>query len=542
MPAGLSAQQSGVDGREGSLTVPERTGYAETSTTAEVGAFLDSLVARGAPVTVSEMGRSAGGRPLHLVVASDPPITSPGEAAKAGKMVVYLQGNIHGGEVEGKEALQILLRELAGAHRELLEDLVLLVAPVYNPDGNDALGPQERHRPNQDGPRRVGRRPDGLNLDLNRDYLKAEAPETRASLAEIYLRWDPALMMDLHATDGTRHGYHLTYSPPLHPNGPEGPTAYVRDELLPAVRRAMDEKHDTPVFVYGNVRDAEAPEAWTTYAPLGWYGTNYVGLRGRMAVLSEAYSHADFRTRVEATHDFVLETLRYAADHADEIRGILREADRHTALEGTGERERPDLGVRFRPSSRGVEPVRLERMERVTEGGEEELRPTGELRTAELPIRDRFESTRTRRLPAGYVLPGTEGRIVRLLRRHGLRVLRLEADWTGEVEQFDVSEAARAERHFQGHPLLELEGEYRTAERTVGKGAYYVPTAQPLGRLAFTLLEPEGYGLARWNFFDRLLGTEVGALSGLVYGSELVDAFPVLRTRRTPDVPMEAVR
>ena len=538
------AGRLGAQGAPSPATVPERTAYAATSTTADVAAFLDSLQAQGAPIQLRTMGRSALGKPILFVVASEPTVASPAEAAASGKLVVYLQANIHGGEVEGKEAVQQLLRELAGPRRALLERLVVLVAPVYNPDGNDALGPGALHRPEQRGPDSVGLRPDGLNLDLNRDYLKAEAPETRASLARVYDRWDPALMVDLHTTDGTHHGYLLTYSPPLQPDAPPGPLGFVRDSLLPAVRAAMQRDHDEPVFVYGNVRDPLHPGAWTTYAPLGWYGTNYVGLRGRMAILSEAYSHADFRTRVRVSHDFLVEILQYAADHAGEIRRLEREADRETTLEGMGARPRPELGVRFEPASRGQEPVRLEVMRPTGDSarGRPASEPTGVFRTLRLPILDRFRATRTRRLPAGYFLPASEGATARLLRLHGLAVSELRAPWTDTVQVFVPDSLGWGERRFQGHALLDVEGRYERRMRTLPAGTYYVSTAQPLGRLAFALLEPEGYGLYRWNAFDRLLGTEEGALSGLAYGSGRVAELPVARALQAPRVARRSLR
>lgn len=524
-------------------TVPEGTDYRETSTTAQVAAFLEGLQATGAPMTISTMGTSAQGKPILFLIVSDPRITSPGEAARSGKLVVYVQANIHAGEVEGKEAVQELLREIAGPRHALLDHLILLVAPVYNPDGNDALGPVERNRPEQNGPERVGLRPDGLNLDLNRDYLKAEAPETRASLKRVYDAWDPALMMDLHTTDGTLHGYLLTYSPPLDPNGPTGPTAYVRDSILPAVRHTLDQKYHEPIFDYGNVRDPLHPQAWTTYAPLGWYGTNYVGLRGRMAILSEAYSHADFETRIRVTHDFVLEILEYAAAHAGAIRAVEREADRQTTLEGAGAMPRPDLAVDYQPASRGTEPVVLEvvRPTGDTVRGRPQVEGTGRTRTVDLQIFDRFEAKATRKLPAGYFLPASQGAIVRLLRLHGIAVERLSADWRDTVNVFRIRKLEWSEQEFQGHHLLTATGDYAAEDRAEPAGTYYVTTAQPLGRLVFTLLEPEGWGLPRWGFFDRLLGSEFGTLSGLEYGSSALAEFPVQRARRAPEVPMRTV-
>ena len=520
-------------------TTAERSNYASTSSNDEVGAFLDSLELAGAPIAVSELGRTALGKPIFFVIASDPPVTSPGEAAAAGKLVVYLQANIHAGEVEGKEAVLAVLRELAGPSRDLLRQLVILVAPDYNPDGNDALGPQAVNRSEQNGPELVGRRADGLNLDLNRDYFKAEAPETRASLARVYDAWDPALMVDLHTTDGTLHGYHLTYSPPLEPNGPAGPTDFVRNQMLPALRKTLQDKYRAPTFDYGNVETPLVPKSWDTYAPLGWYGTNYVGLRGRMAILCEAYSHDDFRTRVRVTHDFLIEILTYASLHADEIRRLEREADRQTALEGAGLLPRPGLAVAYKLAGRGVEPVVLEVMKPNpdTGRGRPPLLPTGEFRTYRLPVNDRFVDSLTRPLPAGYFFPAAEGDVAALLRLHGIQVRRLGAGWTDTVEVLTGTQLKWATREFQGHHLLEVTGTWAPLIRTLPAGAYFVPTAQPLGRLVFALLEPEGYGLVRWGGFDRLLGGEFGALSGLVYGSSAVGEFPVWRAGRAPRAP-----
>jgi len=526
-------------------TAAERSNFDSTSTSAEVGAFLDSLQLAGAPLAVTEMGRTVQGRPLYLVIASDPAVTSPAEAAASGKLVVYLQGNIHAGEVEGKEAVLILLRELATTRRELLEKLIVLAAPNYNPDGNDAFGPVAVNRSEQVGPVVVGQRADGLNLDLNRDYLKAEAPETRASLARVYDAWDPALMVDCHTTDGTRHGYLLTYAPPMEPVGPAGPTNFVRDQMLPALQHTLESRYHEPLFVYGDVDDQMQPTSWDTYAPLGWYGTNYVGLRGRMAILSEAYSHADFKTRVQVTHDFLVEILAYAAAHADEIRRIERDADRQTTLEGAGAAPRPDLAVEYSMVSRGTEPVVLEVMQPsadTTPRGGHRLTPTGQYRTVRIPVRDRFVDSVSRPLPAGYFVPAGAGDVPRVLRLHGIQVERLAADWTDTVETLGVTQLTWQPREFQGHHLLAVTGTYARSVHTVPAGTYFVSTAQPLGRLVFALLEPEGWGLARWGLLDRLLGAEFGTYSGLVYGSSGVREFPVWRAVRQPLVPMRVSR
>ena len=517
-------------------TTAERTNYAQTSTSADVGVFLDSLQLAGAPLAVGQMGMSTLGRPVYLVIASEPPVTSSAEAAASGKLVVYIQANIHAGEVEGKEAALALLRELAGPRRDLLKSLVILVAPNYNPDGNDAFGPQAVNRSEQNGPELVGQRPDGMNLDLNRDYFKAEAPETRESIERVYTTWDPAVMMDLHTTDGTLHGFLLTYAPPLDPSSPVGPYTYSRDQMLPALRKTLADKYHEPIFDYGNVDDPTNPKSWDTYAPVGWYGTNYAGLRGRIGILSEAYSHADFKTRIQVTHDFVVETLNYAAAHAEEIRRIERDADRQTTLEGAGAAARPDLAVEYRLAGRGTEPIPLEIMQPSgdTSRGRPRLAGTGRLKTWNLPVNDRFADSVTRPLPAGYFLPPAAEGVARLLRLHGIAVSRLTGTWTDTVEILGNAQLTWAPREFQGHHLLSVKGTTSRLSRTLPAGTFFVSTAQPLGRLVFALLEPEGWGVARWGVFDRLLGAEFGAYSGLVYGSSGVGEFPVWRAIRPP--------
>ncbi|HEU5050130.1 MAG TPA: M14 family zinc carboxypeptidase, partial [Gemmatimonadales bacterium] len=275
------------------LTRAERSGYAETSSHSDVLAFLDALVARGAGIKVWTLGRSEAGRTIPVVLAARPLITSAEAAAATGKPIVYLQANIHAGEVEGKEAAQMLLRDLTvGPLRALLDSVVLLVVPIYNTDGNEAWAPGDLNRPGQNGPAIVGRRANGQGLDLNRDYTKFEAPETRAS-AELIDRWNPHLFIDLHTTNGSYHGYALTWSPGLNPNRTPI-NDYVQDDFLPEIRKRMQRRHRQETFPYGNFRNQEPDsltQGWETYDGRARYGTNWHALRGRMSILSEAYSN-----------------------------------------------------------------------------------------------------------------------------------------------------------------------------------------------------------------------------------------------------------
>jgi hypothetical protein len=504
-------------------TRAERTGYAETSSLADVTAFLDTLAARSPDIRVGRLTTSTEGRSAPLVVTSRPLVADAGEAHRSGKPVVYLQANIHAGEVEGKEAVQALLRDLTtGPLRPLLDSLVLLVVPVYNTDGNEAWAAGEVNRPGQAGPAIVGRRPNGQGLDLNRDYVKQEAPETRAAAA-LLAAWDPDVFLDLHTTNGSYHGYVLTYSPGLNPN--EGPAnRFVRERLLPEVRRRMKARHGYETFWYGNFRNQEPDslvQGWETYEGTPRYGTNWVGLRGRMAVLSEAYSNDDFRTRVLATYAFVREVLGFVAERTAEVKAANRADDR----------DRPDsVGQRLTLAPPVEAEVIAELTRAAGEGshGYARRQRTGVFRRITMPVYDRFTATRREAVPAGYLVPAAFPEVAALLRRHGITVERLLAPWRGTLEGFAVDSVVPARGTFEGHRATRAEGAWRAREGEAAAGWYWVTTDQPRGLLAAWLLEPASEdGVVTWNLVDR----------GLRPRSEA----PVRRLRTVPGVPRELV-
>lgn len=479
-------------------TTAERSGYAATSSHADVLAFVDSLQRLGAGIRVGRLGVSPQGRVLSYVVASRPLVDGPAEAHRSGKPIVYLQGNIHGGEVEGKEASLMLLRDLTlGLLRPLLDSLVLIVVPLYNADGNDAFGPGERNRPSQLGPASVGRRPNGQGLDLNRDYQKLDAPETRAAV-HLVERWDPDLFLDLHTTNGSYHGYVLTYAPGLNPNSSPA-NDYVRDKLLPEVRARMRTRHRQEVFPYGNFRNPDPDSlrlGWETYDPRPRFGTNWAGMRGRMAILSEAYSHADFRTRVSATYNFVLEVLRLAAAE----RGAIK------ALTLAATRQRPD-SVALR--SELAPPIQMDVIAELTErtgegsGPFSRRRPTGLFQTIRMPVYDRFVAARKEAVPSAYLLPPQHASLAEALRGQGIEVRRILSAWPGLVEAFRVDSLV-VEPLYEGHRTIRVEGAWRAREMGIAPGWFLISTDQRLGVFAAGLLEPASEdGFATWNFLDR---------------------------------------
>src|ERR1044072_3871468 len=336
-----NADQSNLQSRA------ERTNYEETSRYADVMEFINALQQLSPAVKLEFFGVTNEGRALPLVILSRPAISSPGEAATSGKPIVFIMANIHAGEVEGKEATQHLMRDIVtGPLGSLLDHIVLLVAPIYNADGNEKI--DINNRTAQNGPASgVGTRENAKQMDLNRDFMKLESPEARGLIENVFNRWDPHVVIDLHTTNGSYHGYALTYSPCLNPNADRKLLSFVRDKLLPDVSKTLKTRHKYQTYFYGNFSDdknprrvlspdkSSAPKAWATFDHRPRFRNNYAGLRNRIAILSEAYSYLDFRARVDVTDKFVRAILQYVADHASEVMSLVLEADRRAAETGT---------------------------------------------------------------------------------------------------------------------------------------------------------------------------------------------------------------
>lgn len=522
------------------LTVPEQTRYQRTSTTAEVKAFFDDLAKRnpalrpyrpkGAPE------RDEGGAPFlawRLPAASK-------EAVR-----VYVQGNIHGGEVEGKEALQLFARELLeGRHPLLRRHLDIVLVPAYNADGTDALDPAIRTwQPNPESG--VGRRETLRGLDLNRDLMKVRGAATRFHLA-VLRDFDPVLVMDLHTTDGSYHGFHLTYTPALTIGGDP--------ELLALNRRLLGEVRErllaegVRTYDYGDFEPDEpgrkggTPERWGTVNPLPRYLVNYQGLRHRLAILSECYVYPSFPERVETTRRFVVASLGWVAEHRDEVRAEVRTAEeRWQAAWRDGS---PTLPLGFEPIAAETRPFDV-----ITPLRDELRRVVGEKArvTLELPAFTAFKPLDEVSLGAGYLVdPLFAAEIRPILEAHGIRVLAGSAR-PRQLQVLHFQETGRQVGDvFQGVFPITLRGIWTAAPASKPSTlswrdtdldrALFVPLDQPLGRVAFYLLDPRSPdGLIHWGLFHSVLLRGRG-----MWGEP--PRFPILLLARDSSMPESGAR
>jgi hypothetical protein len=481
-------------------TRPERSEYRETSSYADVVAFVEEAADAAPWMHLTTLGYTLEGRALPVVVVGDVADASAEAVMASGKVRMFVQANIHAGEVCGKEAMLMLLRALAnGEHSEWRESLVLLIAPIYNADGNERVSLTNRR--SQNGPvAGMGQRANAQGLDLNRDNMKLDSPEAH-SLVSFWQRYDPHIVMDLHTTNGPRHAYHLTYAPPLHPNTDAGLIELLRGDWLPEVRRAIEEKYGWHYYYYGFLpwRGSDAERGWYTFSHQPRFLTNYVGLRNRIGILSEAYSYATFEERILASLRFVEEVANYAQRNASEIQRVVEAADA-AATAGT------EMGLRatYERSSEPVEILMGEvEQKRNPYSGQPILERLDAATPESMPEFGTFRSTESEVAPAAYLVPSELRNVLAVLDDHGIEWSRLEAERTVTVQRFVIDSMAVAEREYQNHKQRTLFGHYEEVESAIPAGTAVVPVDQPLGRLAFLLLEPRSDdGLANWNFMD----------------------------------------
>ncbi len=522
------------------LTRAESTGYAETSRHAQVLEFLNELGARTDLVRIGSIGASGEGQDIACAIASDRGCFTPQEARARRKAIVMIQANIHAGEVEGKEALLALLRDLTLGKRgkKILSRICLVAIPNLNPDGNDRISPANRkldleHLEGQHNPPGgVGTRNTGQGWNLNRDYIKQDAPEMR-NLARFFQEWWPHVFVDCHTSDGSITAFDMTYDT-SHSNQ----TLFRKlqkpvRQMLDSISKRIEREHGSRSYWYGNfARENDPRSGWHTYPALPRFGSHYRGLQGRMDVLLETYSYLGFERRCEVIALWLDELVRYAAKHAKKIIRICDAEEERIIARGRELDPRPTVGVNYGVAGRQdgalvftYPAYALDADEaRIVSFDEESIRapkyPGEELVTYRGPHKRWFVPTVAVSTPAAYVAPG---HLAERLRGHGVQFEVLDAPRELDVESYVVLSKEKTfspdvatvpvPRGGSEVPLSQKPAPKRfetvvsvRPERrriTFEKGSLLVSTAQRAGTLAVYLLEPHSDdGFTRWEYLD----------------------------------------
>ena len=504
-------------------TIPEKTEYKRTASNYQVIEYLTKLAWSNENMHIERMFISDLRRIAPYIVIAEPRVTTPEEAQESGKLIVYLQGNIHPSEAEGKEALLMVMRDiLLGNKRHLLDNLIILVCPDFNPDGNDAFS-VNNYTTICGSPQIQGLRHNAHDMDLNRDAIKMKSLNMQGLYRNILNTWDPKLSLDLHCMGRVQHGYAILYAPSYTPTAHPDPRGYTTDVLFPALREKIRED-------YGLESYTHADFDWENWPPKVWHAekagysveakfiANAIGLRNRLSILTETPGHTGFEKRIYSCYAYILTLLEYANTHAKEIAKVCSDADEDT-VKKVKEQAGPGLLRNwvqgdYEPHEELIDLYAYPKREdgyipgtsiRRTgpRDGKPELFHGIEHWTKPVGLKEAL-------VPRGYLFPEELMHIAEKLEDHGIKVEQLANPCTASGFDYEISEFRELEKGWiRLYQMTELEGSFRESKRDFPAGTYHVDMAQPLANLAFYCLEPEvGDGLVGWNYFNEYLKSE----------------------------------
>ncbi|WP_133479431.1 M14 family metallopeptidase [Cognatilysobacter segetis] len=502
LAAALLALSLPLFAQDALTTVAERSGFVRTGRYDEVIALCDAFAARyPQAVRCETFGTTPEGRPMKVLVASTSGAFTPEAAAARGLPVTLMQGGIHAGEIDGKDAGFLALREMLDGKlaRGALSRQVFLFVPVFNIDGHERF--KAWNRPNQRGPEEMGWRATAQNLNLNRDYMKADAPEMRAMLALIE-RWDPLVYVDLHVTDGAKFQHDVSIQ--VEPVN-SGDTALrsagraLRDGTIADLRR----HGGMPLPFYPSfIRGDDPASGFEDGVSTPRFSTGYMQLRNRMAMLVETHSWRPYAYRVRTTHDAIVSVLQQVATRGVAWQRVAHEADaRASRLAG----QPVPLDYKATDAFRTIEfkGYAYTRTPSAVSGGlmtrYDETKPE----IWRVPLHDVVVPRTTVDAPrAGYLVPAAwTAAVLPTLDAHGVRYERIAAPLARvDAQAWRADSITFTSDSFEGHQRLDASGRWSPAVQSLPVGSVYVPIAQPKARLVMGLLEPQAPdSVAAWG-------------------------------------------
>jgi murein tripeptide amidase MpaA len=487
-------------------TVAERSGFQTTGRYDEVVKLCrDFQKAYPKQVKCVAFGRTPENRPMLALIASDTGAFTPQAARKQGLPVTLIQGGIHAGEIDGKDAGFLALRETLDGKlaKGALGKQVLLFVPVFNIDGHERFG--KWNRPNQRGPVEMGWRTTAQNFNLNRDYVKADAPEMQAMLRFVNA-WDPLTYVDLHVTDGAKFQHDVSIQvEPVYSADPELRKAglALRSQVIDDIAR----QGSTPHNFYMSFAKTDDPQSgFIDSVSDPRFSTGYFPLRNRMAMLVETHAWKDYPTRVRVTHNTVISVLEQVARHGKDWQQAAQAADARAAqLAGTS------VALTYRTTDK-AEMIDFQGYEYTRTPSEvsgmlmtryDESKP----QVWRVPLRQDVVPDKVVNAPrAGYIVPAAwAGIVAPKLVLHGISFRKLDkAVAQAPVETFRADKASFGATSFESHQRLTVDGAWQAEPRAVLPGSLYVPVNQPKSRLVVAILEPQAPdSLLAWGFFNN---------------------------------------
>lgn len=494
------------------LTKAERTRWAQTADYEETMRYCRQLEGGSRWVKLASFGRSGQGRDLPLLIVSKDRLFTPEAARATGKPVVLIQNGIHAGEIEGKDAALMLVRDLAVLHQheELLDSVIVLVLPMFSADAHERRS--RYNRINQNGPVEMGWRHTPIGLNLNRDYTKLDAPEMRALIGNVYSKWWPELLIDDHTTDGSDYRYDVTYSTNHGAGVPVGLDRWYAD----AIERGMVARLTARGHVVAPYLDfrggSNDPRNGIEYGnSQARFSTGYAPLQSRAALLVETHMLKPYGSRVKATYDLLLSVLEELHERPRALTQAVRDAE----AEAVARARATDAAKRMQVlatnvSDRGV-PFAWKGVATTWDnsditGGRVPRFSSAPWDTTVMLYRETNPALSVRVPAGGYVVPQEWTEALDRLALHGIRVRRLSRAWTDTVEMTRVPDHTSPAESYEGrHVVRVLAAQTERQYRTFRAGDVWVPLDQRGGPLAVHLLEAQSPdGFMAWGFFSTV--------------------------------------
>jgi hypothetical protein len=483
------------------LTTGEKTGWNETAPYAEAVEISHRLERASKFVKVTDIGVTPEGRTMIAVVVSKDRAFTPEAAAKTNKAVIMIQSGIHAGEIEGKDTVLMLIRDMTVGKKfaAWLDHAIFVVIPVFNVDGHEYFSAY--HRPSQNGPSSTGLRATAQRLNLNRDYMKADTPEMKAWL-RVFNSWMPDFLVDNHVTDGSDMQYDVTWDMARNQDIGEPAGAWVREKYVPELdqRMAADGHLVAP---YGALRNREF--FMEVFSPR--YSHLYSAVQNRPSLLVETHSLKTARTRAWANYDIMRHTFDIIAADAESLRKAVRDADRAmSARAGDRSAEPVYLAGKVSDKSRPIVYHALKNAPFKSEvTGASVTHYTGELDDIQTVIHDRIDTTLAAQMPLGYLIPAAFSSAADLLKVHGVEMSRTEKSLDQVFETYRFTSAKFAANASEGHVMLTVEPRVVKEKIFIPAGSYWVPMHQRRSRLILSLLEPNAPdSIAAWGLLDAV--------------------------------------
>jgi murein tripeptide amidase MpaA len=493
------------------LTRAERTKWKQTADYDEVLRYCRQLEAGSRWVKLEMFGLTGQGRDLPLLIVSKDRVFAPEAARALGKPIVLVQNGIHSGEIEGKDASLMLLRDLAVLHRheELLDSVIVLVVPVFSADAHERKG--RHHRINQNGPEEMGWRHTPVGLNLNRDYTKLDAPEMRALIGNVYSKWWPDLLVDNHTTDGADYRYDVTYAANHGAGTPAALDRWMAEAVESRVMAKLAERGHV-VAPYVDFRSGSDPAGGLNYGNSPpRFSTGYPPLQSRAALLVETHMLKPYGSRVKATYDLMWSLLEELHARPRALTRAVREAEADAVARAhAADPAKRMIVLASSLADRGV-PFRWKgvatRWEKSDITGSLVPRYSSEPWDTTVTIyRETVPSLSVLQPAGGYLVPQEWAPVLERLALHGIRTRTLARAWTDTVEMTRVTERRFAPEPFEGRLGVRVHATRTERQRrTFRAGDVWVPLDQRGGMLAVSLLEAQAPdGFLAWGFFSTI--------------------------------------